>query len=230
MRGILYKEFLLSRTIIIVSAIYAALFGLVYSVGLGSDDESMMMGMVGCAVCFFLLSFMNEQFFRRDEKSCWLSFASSAPQSLKGQIEGKYILLLYMKVQTLFIFFVADNVAALVSGSSHVLSVALIMFCVMLIADAVEIPFMIRFGAEKGLAIKCAGIGAAAFIIGVYLLFGDISFLLKDDFIEAVIEMFSGGVALWAISLLPYAAAAAYYISYKISVRLYRKGAENYEQ
>ena len=66
----------------------------------------------------------------------------------------------------------------------------------------------------------------------LYFLFGDISWLIEmeDDPVTAFMTWLQSGDIVFWLGLFPFVAVAAYYLSCKISVRLFRKGAENYEQ
>ena len=72
--------------------------------------------------------------------------------------------------------------------------------------------------------------GVLGLVVVIYALFGDITFLFGDDPVAAITEFLTSGNALLVLSLIPAASVLLYYISYLISLKLYRKGAENYEQ
>ena len=64
----------------------------------------------------------------------------------------------------------------------------------------------------------------------IYLLFGDISFLLDGNLAEFFASLFSSTSMMWAMALLPAASLVIFYLSYLVSLKMYRKGMESYGQ
>ena len=52
----------------------------------------------------------------------------------------------------------------------------------------------------------------------------------EDDPIGALMTWLGSGDIVFWLSLFPFISIAAYYLSCKISVKIFRKGAETYEQ
>ena len=82
--------------------------------------------------------------------------------------------------------------------------------------------------------VQIAGIILITSGILLYALFGDISFFfsLNEDYtlLDVIKEYLSSEKVVFALSLIPYISVAMYYFSYRISLALYRKGVETYEQ
>lgn len=235
MRGFFYKDVVMSKTSLIV---IAALTVLCASAGVFAakpyeDDPSAItiISFVLVVMDFIFVGMFDTGFFVFDENRLWQSFAAATPQAFKAQAQSKYLLGLAINLFVVFVFFFADNAAAFLTDTAYgmMTSVAVPMFSIQLISSAVEIPFMVRFGSQKGVNVKFAIIGMIVLIAGIYLLFGDISFLFEGNFTESLTAFLQKGGTVWAMALLPYFAAAMYYLSYKISAALYRKGAENYD-
>ena len=107
-----------------------------------------------------------------------------------------------------------------------------------------SLPFVIRYGSKRGVNIKVAVILIIALCIGIYALFGDISYFMKGEgFVnqiqEAVMNINGNEVAdkllkqdaskLLIASLIPHIIVGLYYLSYRISCKLYLKGTEEYD-
>lgn len=231
MRGLLYKEFVVMKPWIwlllvfqVVVTVTCMFTGNLYGVG---DETVMIHGM-----CYFLMFFiagtMNAELFRNDEKQLWQSFVGSTPQGFRGQIQSKYYIILIVNLVVMLTCFVTDCAVILMLNDmgSSATAIIYMIFCVMLIGNAIELPFIIRFGSANGLNIKLCMIILVPLLIGLYALFGDISMFLGKDFLEVIKAIFSTATAIWIQALLPFAAMGLYYGSYRLSLKLYRKGAE----
>ena len=170
--------------------------------------------------------------FQTDENKTASAFAISLPQGGKGHIQSKYWYLLIMLLTTLFITFISDTISfCFLGGKFSAAMVLIFLFSGRLLMFAIEIPFMVRFGVMKGIKIKGIIVSVILLLVITYFLFGDISWLLySDDPAKTLINWLQSGDILLILSLLPPFSIFAYWLSCKISVKLFRKGAENYEQ
>ncbi len=225
MKGLLYKDFLLSKAMLIVLGVITAIIFIEYIIGAANAVILMFMA-------FFLTGIMNCEIFRKDENAAWCCFAASSPVSFRGQVGSKYIFLLLENIVILSGFFITDAIAVLAAGDTSYSAIipVFMIFCWRILMNAVEIPFLIRFGSDKGLNIKVGVIGTVLAIAGIYMLYGDISFLDSPDPIGELIKLFSTEKLIWVYALFPFVSCGAYYLSYRISLALYRKGCESYEQ
>ena len=191
---------------------------------------------IGFAACYFLAfwlpSMASSSLFAVDENRTCCAFAMSLPQGAKGHVEAKYYYILILNISIMFLTFVSDTITtAMLGGVLNNSVIIVIIFVFSLLLSAIEIPFMIRFGSQRGVAIKGAVIGAVFILSALYFLFGDISWLFtNDDPLEAFMTWLQSGDIVFWLSLFPYISIAAFWLSCKISVKLFRKGAENYEQ
>ena len=102
----------------------------------------------------------------------------------------------------------------------------IILYC------ALEFPFQFRYGSKNGVKYK-VGLFLLLFYLGmIYLLFGPP--IDSNEIIDYLFKLARGEAQLpkwmqYAGVFLPYVAMGAYYISYKISCRVYLKGVEQYE-
>lgn len=115
------------------------------------------------------------------------------------------------------------------------------LFSLTTFARAVEFPCYIRFGKKNGNKYRSVALFAIFLLITVYVLFGDLSiFMSKEAFSELVMYIAAPdpsmdvppiikGITTF-VYLFPAISFVAYYFSYKISVKLYKKGVECYDK
>ncbi len=234
MRGLLYKQlmtFKLPAAAIVLSHVYFAFFAVMSAID-KPDSGQNMWAILGMAAPFMLFSVVNAELFCYDEREKWCCFAASTPQTSKGQVLSKYYFTLAAHVVILFLCFIVDCVFIAVCGdiTASNMTIGYIFFCFSLIMNALEFPFYFRFGANHGAQVKTASIITVVLLLCIYGLFGDISFLLHGNFADTLKKLSGETAALWTLALLPTAAILLFYLSYRISLSMYRKGMENYEQ
>ena len=239
MSGILYKNFLAYKLDLIALSIMdlICIFAVIFATASAPvhQQEGILIGI--CPVIYFFMFFMvsifDHQLFATDEKRTIGSFIISCPSGAKGHVEGKYYALLIVNIATLVICFLTDTVICLIADSTmySMGSALIIIFCGNIIYTAFANPFYLRFGIILGNTVKFGSLGVL-FVIGfIYFLFGDISFILESENLsETVMTLLSGDVAMIILSIFPAVSILLYWISCKISVTLYKKGVEAYEQ
>lgn len=245
--GLLYKELKQNRIAIIFAALTPILFTLFPFCFTIIDTVANHKGVEGhfemaanpiirvlmFVACFFTISGLISEVFNGDNKKLWAYFVISTPQGVKGFIYRKYVITLLTSVIYMVSGIFADQLLATMNyfatgieletslSSAYLIAVYMLMF-----ASAFDIPFTLRFGAQRGSILKmtvltllCAG-GVAG-----YSLIPD---EIRMKITEAVISFFNGeaGASLPLIiaCLLPYLAFAAFLLSYKISCKAYMKG------
>ena len=244
MSGLIYKNFRINRSSFIFSLITAGLCCItaillaVFTGGAESitdeagSDNVMFVYAILYYLVFMLPAMATSMLFEADENKTCCAFAISLPQGGKGHVESKYYYLLILNLSIFFMAFITDTITYMIFGGKVAMALVLvILFCWRLLLTAVEVPFVIRFGSQRGVNIKGAVFGFIAMFIMVYILFGDISWLMSDeDPIEAFMAWIQSGDIIFWVGLFPFFSVAAYCLSCKISVKVFRKGAENYEQ
>lgn len=185
-------------------------------------------------VILFLITGGTANFFEEDESKKWAYFITSTPETHVGQIKEKYIFTLLMYVAVYLWCNITAYFCAAFNGAASIL-LAFVMFCVMLIAHAIEFPFMVRFGSKAGAQLKTTLLIAVMVAAFEYIFFGDLSIFGSPQAIaDFIVRLTDSGamsdIALVLMAILPYFAAGAYYLSYKISCKLYLKGAEEFER
>ena len=236
MKGFLFKEFALAKKALLLILGISVIMAIMIISSIISEIEDISYAKeilpITSIYLFVFVSMINPQFFKTDEKPTWCSFVMSSPANAKAHVQSKYCFILIINLYLLFICFVMDTVAVAIVGTSQISSLTMCatIFCLQTIINAFEFPFYIRFGSSKGGNVKASVIGVLLLAAAVYALFGNITFLLGYDPLGAIYNYYTSGNAVWISALLPYVTTAIYFASYKISLKLYQKGAESYER
>lgn len=243
MAGLLYRELVLNKKNLLCMALSEMAVSLLMFLPLIFKDDNL--GLEPGAVTFLLsvfvfimgflvLGMMTAAIFEADESKKWAYFITSTPMTDVSQIKEKYLftLLLYI-VLLVWCYFLAVLLAAL-GGSANVM-IAFMMMCIMLLTNAIEFPFIVRFGSKAGSHIKTAVMLLVMVIAFEYIFFGDLSIFGSFEKFFEFFERLSdttlmSDIALVLLAVFPYIAVGLYYLSYKLSCKLYLKGAEEYER
>lgn len=247
MTGLLYKEFRQNRFMLLIG-IGIALVMLMLPI-LAVVDESggdaeyfnsyMTIIKMGFSVAvFFLTGLIQAVFFESDERKKWAYFAASTPECVEGVLWRKYTAV-FMLTGICFIYcFIVDGAFCFFAPDSSVTVIAIMLIYGQIFLRAIEIPFWVRFGTKRGSMVKAAIMLVIILAIILYALFGDLSVFSSErslmDIIMGFVDKFMEGDIPDGIFLImgifPFAAAALYYLSYKISCKLYLKGVEEFDK
>ena len=241
MTGYLYKELKLTIRLVLLFLLTYLFFSIVpiFAVVDAKDDDTigqtltMILG-VFCIFTFITAGCIQSGVFNGDDRKKWAYFVTSTPSGIKGQIGAKY---LFTMLFTMFVVTLETLKLALaeeIAGQTLGLSVLIAaMFYVQLLMRAVEYPLIVRFGVKMGSMVKITAVCVLVLGFIVYALFGDTSaFASMDTFWERMFAFVGDPdklkkLLLW-VGVCTLAVLPLYYLSYRISVKLYLKGAENY--
>ena len=247
MNGLLYKEFRQNRFLLLIctgiSLVMLMLPINALSEDLGGEDSRdvymMVMKLGFSLVIFFVGSTMQSAFFRSDEVKKWAYFTASTPKSVEGTLWTKYTAVFMITGISYIYCFIVDCAFCIFAENSGVISLVSLMIYAQIFLRAIEIPFWVRFGTNRGSIIKAAFVLVIIFAVILYALFGDLSILsgadesFGDKIVNALMKFMEGDVPDWVLlaeGIFPFAAAAMYYYSYKISCKLYLKGVEEFDK
>lgn len=239
MRGLLYKELVQNRNLLI-SAVLAEVSVstvMILPLILGGDSDIiselvLYLGMMIYLAMFAILAMLTASLFGADENKRWAYFISSTPATAAGQVRIKYLCTFIMYTLLLGYSFALSKIAAALGGEVP-FGIAFELYFLMLFLHAVEFPFIVRFGSKSGDMVKAAVSQLIMLIVIEYALFGDISSFLDDG--DAAFELLLrldkagviGGAASVLLTVFPFFALSMYLFSCEISVRLYLKGVED---
>ena len=251
MLGLLYKDFMVMKKDLLYTMcaiLGSSIFLFVpwgnlldkYNIHTEMVNEYTMTFVIMPCVTYFLvfqmIAMAQGNLFAHDERKVWSSYITGSPLGTRGQVLSKY----YMVLALSFVGFVwgafCDTISMLVSGIyGSAAIIYTVIFFGQILFRAIELPFLIRFGQKHGRNYKILVFVIVAFACIVYALFGKIPKGLSLEMIITSIVKLSGNPTaistafLGVIALCPYVIFGMYYISYKISCKLYQKGVENYD-
>ncbi len=250
MYGFLYRDLRIMKTLLVIvlvtclpMLIFMPIMGaLNWSIEELSDSmEYNLPCMIGYAMIMFFAYIFQSELHKTDEKCLPIYFAVSSPAGVNGYVKSKYISCFIIGFAALNICLITDSIACsilehrteLIPTSFQGLYTGFFMLTLFL--NAIEIPFIVRFGYKKGVNLKAGLFVLLIVAVGIYFLFGDISmFGSMEDFMQFLIDVLNGtrgGTTLVAVSALtPIAVGVLYCLSYKLSCKLYLKGVEQLEQ
>ncbi len=238
MSGLIYKELVMNkRTLLIMTVVSLIVSSILFNT---SDiDEGMetiysLLGMLSFVLIFLLVGMMQPMIFQADENKRWAYFISASPKTAKGQVEAKYIFTLIISFGAMIFCMIINDLAELINGMPDMLLLIYNLLIIQLFLRALELPFIFRFGSKAGGSYKAAVFLIALLAVIAYLLFGNLSIFSSniDAFYERVLAFIGGEIpdSLYIImAVSPYIVGILYYVSYRISVKFYLKGAENYD-
>lgn len=239
MKGLLYKEIVLSKQWLIFLACLEAVFSAVVIFVAGIDGSSdpgkvMTVHIIIAFAMYFLTGVLDDAYFSHDEKSKWSIFVSATPGAMKEQILCKYYVILLENLFILFIGYILDVVTTVIVGdvTASAGQIYFLFFCISLFIKAFINAFNVRFGSDIGKTALGISVVLVFGLIALWFLFGDISGIMnmEKSLMDLITEFLNDGAVIWIMAILPYIAVAAYYISYRISVNTYRKGVESYAE
>ena len=235
MQGLLVKDYLANKMAFKWFGIIVGFFALVAIIGSlrdGYNPENLTF--LGC---FFPTALfigggeaLSSTIFRRDESKRWAYFISSSPVGAKGQVDSKYLFLMAMTFVFSLIALIFDSV--MVTLHKEYISMAGMIYVITVIQlflRALDTPFILRWGYEKGVMVKTCFLLALIFTIIVYLLFGDLSiFGSIDDLWEKIAETFKDPSVFLTklLGAMGLVSIVSFCVSYKISCKIYPKGVE----
>ena len=245
MTGLIYKEWRQNRLYIILTAVCGVLAVLVpvpmamlsnISEGLLplAGEQGTVVRVVGVLLGFLGTGALQNLAVRGDDRKAWSVFIASSPELAEGFLRIKYEMLFAMSVvmmsACLFFEQLLGSIVFDVTGKelTDISGVYMTLVFLQLLLRAIDLPFIIRFGDKRGGMIK---------IITIVLLFIALIVVIMINPRDIVVKLanwiesgFDGDIVPFVIGIFPFAAIGAYFLSYRISCRIYMKGAEQYDK
>ena len=232
MKGYLFKDFYLNYgTLIVVIATQLACSAVCIVFGLLANEKEFLnfVCTIFSFLVFVLAQFSSQMIFKNDERPSWFSFSASTPQTFKGQVGSKYIFMFTVNVIVLLFGFATNAICSAISSESLELWGIVFFFAAYTILNAIKLPFIFRFGSDVGARGDVTIIGIIVLTALVYILFGDISFVNLDDPFGSIIEFLNNDGLEKTIIVILCASLPIYFVSYLISLKVSKKGIENFE-
>lgn len=252
MNGLLYKNLRQNRLYFISSAIVPmlamSLFVVMNCVTTNLKEGLELCADAGITQAFYLVSaviclaFSHSNTIACDESKKWACFIVSSPKGAKGQVLSRYTVIFLLSAITAasavlmdLLIFIITKVVIDVKPDMNIKIVAVLFFA-MIFLDALELPFLFRFGSKRGAFVKMMMGLVIIIVVMIYLLFGPLPEDM-DGFMDAVMQFiddFRHGITPKAVKIFcwvfPFVSLGAFVISYFISCKFYLKGIENYDK
>ena len=251
MRGLIYKDLYLIKSkviagslsilVIIISmyVVYATVSGKVlFPTEMAAVITDLMIVMyIGVLSYGYII--------KADTKKQWGFYGMALPGSAKLIVGAKYMTVFIMYLISYIICVLNDLMTGLFFGKAVDMSLLVLMFMLLqMFLNAIEMPLAFRFGTDKAVGIRIFITIVIVLIISIYLLFGNIEWLMAEDgLIKIIIRLFSDNADSVTMSyelqqfikrltymnyiemaVFTHLMVFAYYISYRISCKVFRKG------
>ena len=182
---------------------------------------------------------------KTDTKRQWGFYGMSLPGSERLVVGAKYMTVFIMYFISYGLCVLNDIIIGLIFGKTVDMSLFVLMFMLLqMFLNAIEMPLAFRFGMDKAAGIRILIVSMLFVLLSIYLLFGNIEWLMAEDgLVKTLIRLFNGNTDPIAISgelqrfikrftyinyielgVFTHLMVLAYYISYRISCRVFRKG------
>ena len=243
MTGLIYKEWRQNRLYIILTAVCGVLailvpIPMILLDGKGlqplAGEQGMIVRAVTLLLGFFGTGALQNLALRGDDRKAWSVFIVSSPELAEGFLRIKYEMLFAMSVvmmsACLFFEQLLSAIVFDVTGKelTNISGMYMTLVFLQLLLRAIDLPFIIRFGDKRGGMIKMIAIVLLFIALTVVIMINPDDMVVKlDNWIE---NGFDGDIFPFVIGIFPFAAIGAYFLSYRISCRIYMKGAEQYDK
>ena len=256
MKGILYKDVYLLKGKLIANLICLVVVIIIADVvayflmnspdapsGIGKEMVDMIAFVVDVEIAMFMGVLMYDLIMKIDNGKNWGYYGISCPKGLNGIVGAKYMLVLIMHVAPFVICVINDGLLGLLTGKQTQMAILVAFFLLMrIMINAIEMPLVFRFGADKANHIRIIISVTIFSIIAIYFLFGNIEWLMGEnglvnmikgsmsgapgavDDISRMLEKTGNLVVIIALICATIGTCFWYFISYIISCAVFRKG------
>lgn len=234
MTGLVYKEWKQNRWYILSMIVcgFAPLIVLLIMHDEIKDIGDTPIRIGGLIAGFLAAGALQMLVLRGDDRKLWGYWITASADGYKGFLRVKYemifgmIVLFMFSVQLMDMCFIAVAADMGTSDAMQISGIALPLCFVQILLRAVDIPFVYRFGSKKGSFVKMICLIVLTIILLALL-------ILNTDRYDTIIAMCKKVINVQNSSLILsvglVVCLALYYLSYRITCRLYLKGVEQYD-
>lgn len=187
---------------------------------------------------FYFGGMIEDSFMQHDESKKWAYFIYSTENGAKNLVGSKYMLSFIFSMATALFCICCNNLACDLLGDEipNLQEFVLILFYVQLLLRSISYPFIFAYGTKHGSTVKLVAVLVIVAAGLAYLMFGDMSFFTEhgDEIWDKFFGLFTDIGESWKLSLALYGGCLVvpviYWLSNKISCKVYMKGVENFER
>ncbi len=254
MRGLIYKDFYLIKGKMIAGFIMTFLMIIIMSIIIVASSGPSGINTSFAALANIFMDIMILQYIgfnyiyimQADMNRKWGLYGACASGGVSGVVAAKYMSVFILYFVTFVLCRLLDLIIGLVIGTA-VDNSGLVIFLILIFIfiNSIEMPLAFRFGPDKSTAIRILISVVIVLIITIYLLFGNIDWLMKED---GVFKSILNVITHWgedaevlpaevkkiiekmtylnyiALAVIAYLVVLGYYISYRISCKVFKKG------
>ena len=233
MTGLVYKEWKQNRWFILsmIPCGFAPLLALLLLREQITSVDNIALRIGGLIAGFLAAGALQLLVLRGDDRKLWGYWITATADGYKGFLRVKYEMIFGMIVLFLFSLQFVDMGYCAVAADmgaediGSISSIALLLGFMQILFRAIDIPFTYRFGSKKGSFIKLICMVTLAIILGAVLI---VSAEHIEHIIETARDLFSQNSSL-ILSVGLVVCLVLYYLSYRITCKLYLKGVEQYD-
>lgn len=239
MLGMLYKDIIANKKTLLLITLISVILMLgvptaeyFFSAGTSDSQENMtlLFSLGTTFISFMLWKMILSMLMTKDESKKWSYFIISTADGAKNQVGEKYIASFLLAMSWFCISFICLSLTMDFTKTELDMGVIfLILFAIMLILNAIDLPFYFAFTTKNGAMVKAMSLLVLMIAALIYLLFGDLS-IIKGIFggsdLSTMLSPDESSIA--KIDLFLLLTAVIYYVSYKISASVYVKGVNKY--
>ena len=189
-------------------------------------------------IAYIGMRLLSASVFSADESKCKCFLMASVPEGTARQMYGKYVIL-FMTYALFFVSaFFTDSVLSYIVFSltgeapPSMLGLFALMLFLQLFLRSIDIPFKVRYGTKNGKYVFIIVLIAAILAVVFFMLYSPASDDLISIVSNIILKLLNGELAeetTFCISVFPLLSIGAYYLSCRISCKLWLKGAVHYE-
>ena len=199
MKGLLLKDFYMAakycRTYLLIGIVFIAVSFA------GTNSENMFFVFYPCLLC----GMIPVNLLAYDERSRWLEYSGTLPYTKAQIVSGKYLIGILVQGVMLLAVGLSQAARMTMAGTFQIGEFALFMstiFAMATVTSSITLPFMFRWGVEKGrIAYYCMiGFVCAAGYLGSAFFTGSTQLAMGQGTLMAI--FFLAGIAIYAASWL----------------------------
>ena len=233
MTGLVYKEWKQNRWFIL-SMILCGALPTVFLFEKDIIGDINTVRTFGTICAFLVAGGLQTMVLRGDDRKLWGYWITASAEGYKGFLRVKYEMVFGMVVLFLFSLHMFDELFCAVAADigltevEDISNIGIPLIFLQLLLRAIDIPFTLRYGNKKGSLIKLIYSLVFVIILSVVLLtnFCNLSVIL----FESGENLFTGDHLSLLFGVFAVSVLVIYYLSYRISCRIYLKGVEQYDQ
>lgn len=174
------------------------------------DDDSTFLSTFSIFYPCIIAGMIPSTLYSYDEREKWCTYSATLPVSKAQFVSSKYIIGLFSAITIIILTAIVQAFKMLNTTfiPMDYLSIIAFIIAVCLVAPSVFMPFMFKFGAEKGRIIYYVVIGAACALFAIFSVNQGTIFILDNIFV---------------ISAICIGAAVIYIASWLLSISFYKK-------